>query len=55
MKQHYFAFMKNLFEKGHAEPVPSQDLTLSKPCGTCHSSEYTIHRAIHQMRRAVNY
>ena len=32
MKQHYFAFMKNLFEKGHAEPVPSQDLTSSKPC-----------------------
>ena len=25
MKQHYFAFMKNLLDKGHAEPVPPQD------------------------------
>ncbi|CAB4040244.1 Hypothetical predicted protein, partial [Paramuricea clavata] len=32
MKQHYFAFMKNLFAKGHAEPVPPQDPTLLKPC-----------------------
>ncbi|CAB3978844.1 Hypothetical predicted protein [Paramuricea clavata] len=32
MKQHYFAFMKNLFDKGHAEPVPPQNLTLLKPC-----------------------
>ena len=32
MKQHYFAFMKNLFDKGHAEPVPPQDPTLLKPC-----------------------
>ena len=32
MKQHYFAFMKNLFGKGQAKPVPSQDLTSSKPC-----------------------
>ena len=32
MKQHYFAFMKKLFDKGHAEPVPPQDPMLLKPC-----------------------
>ena len=32
IKQHYFAFMKNLIDKGHTEPVPAQDPTLLKPC-----------------------
>ena len=32
MKQHYFASMKSLFDKGHAEPVPPQDPMLLKPC-----------------------
>ena len=32
MKQHYFAFMKDLLDKGNAEPVPLQNIASSKPC-----------------------
>ncbi len=32
MKQHYFAFMKNLLDKGNAKPVPLQNIASSKPC-----------------------
>jgi hypothetical protein len=32
MKQHYFAFMKDLLDKGNAEPVPLQDVATSGPC-----------------------
>ncbi len=30
MKQHYFAFMKDLLDKGNAEPVPLQNIASSK-------------------------
>ena len=32
MKEDYFKFMQKVFDNGHAEPIPPEDIKSSKPC-----------------------